>query len=656
MTSKWLFPTQKSGLTDYHSIPTEKALDSKLETFIREVLQNSNDQGLDNDDPVEVHFRFKELTGDDLEEFLDALDWKNELEDHIIGATENEQARDPGLKRFLNEFNEEKLLVLTIEDRNTTGLEGNETDNSQPYGALVKDFGGSEKPDASSGGSHGVGKTVLWAFSGISTVLFCSNPRTVPDFNGETRKSPRLVGRSILPAHAHEDETLSYTNHGWFGLDDEDEVERIGRPRSMWASDDGWKNVVEPLQVGRETDITGTNISVLGFRIPGEEINPDPEKLADDFLTASVKHFWPAMAREELEVYVETPEGEERAADWDDAPGVKPFAKCLNASEATLQDELTEPGSIVKTTVDITVPKENPDLVDDPDGEYETDVDLLIRQLSPEDDRELKEREDDDLSQKRVARMRGANMIVDYVDASNIGGRTKNFVGVLIAGEGRTTDGETVDDADEAVEKFLKRSEPTQHDDWIGSGNDYLKKYYSGTIVKEIEGLSGSRLIGALEDFVDEDIESDADVPPLSELLQIMSGRQNDIEKNGVEPAFSWEKSPSPTFENGRWRFVGEVGPSADDHGDWELEISLVEYDEEGKQAGDVPVSSLSPKTPGVELKSENGDWLIEADSSTDTVEFEGKSERRPNPNFELGEVTLTEVVVSGEIQSGGDE
>lgn len=655
MASKWLFPTQKSGLTDYHSIPTEKALDSKLETFIREVLQNSNDQGLDNDDPVEVHFRFEELTGDDLNEYLDALDWEEELKSHIVGATENEQARDPGLERFLNEFDEERLLVLTIEDRNTTGLEGNETDNSQPYGALVKDFGGSEKPDASSGGSHGVGKTVLWAFSGISTVLFCSNPRSVPDFGGDERTPPRLVGRSILPAHDHEDETLSYTNHGWFGFDDEEEVKRIGRPRSMWASDDGWSDVADPLGVDRDTDATGTNISVVGFRIPGEDINPDPEELADDFLTASVKHFWPAIERGELEVYVETPDGEERGAEWSDAPGVEPFVEAFRKRESDPGQSLEEPGDIAKTTVDITVPAENGDLVDDPDDETETDVDLFVRHLSPSDIVDLENSDDDDLEPKRVARMRGANMIVDYVDVSNVGGRTKDFVGTMVAGEGRTPEGETSSDEDEAVEKFLKRSEPTQHDDWIGSENDYLKKYYTGTIVKEVEGLSGSRLLGELEELVDEEVESGADIPSLSDRIRIMTGRNEDVETNGTRQTLDWEKTPSPTFEDGRWQFSGEVGPSADEHGDWELEIELVEYDEEDNKAGEVPVSSLTVMS-GAPLKKQDDKWVIEADASMDTIEFEGESARRPDPDFEVGEITLTEVVVSGEVQSGGDE
>ncbi|WP_191907521.1 hypothetical protein [Haloarcula sp. CBA1131] len=143
----WKFPDQASGLTDYHSMPTEKALDSELETFVREVLQNANDQGLPNDDPVKVTFEFNRLTGDDLDKYLEALQWTGQadppanLEWHVERAIENEQARDPGLRRFVDSFEGDELLVLTVHDENTTGLVGEEDDSSQPYGALVKDFG-----------------------------------------------------------------------------------------------------------------------------------------------------------------------------------------------------------------------------------------------------------------------------------------------------------------------------------------------------------------------------------------------------------------------------------------------------------------------------------------------------------------------------------
>ena len=71
----WKFPEQKSGITEYHKNPTESALDSTLETFVREVLQNANDQGVSEEDPVKVTFDFTTLTGSDLDDFLETLIW-----------------------------------------------------------------------------------------------------------------------------------------------------------------------------------------------------------------------------------------------------------------------------------------------------------------------------------------------------------------------------------------------------------------------------------------------------------------------------------------------------------------------------------------------------------------------------------------------------
>lgn len=660
-SAKWLFPDQESGLTDYHSIPTEKALDSELETFVREVLQNANDQGLPNDDPVKVTFDFQKLT-DELDTFLNALQWDNQSEDpknlkwHIDQATENEQARDPGLKRFVENFERDELLVLSIHDENTTGLVGNEDDSSDPYGALVKDFGGSEKPESSSGGSHGVGKTVLWAFSSLSTVLFNSNPH---DVTQEGRTPPRLIGRSILPAHDHEDPDRMYTNHGWFGYDDSDDISRLGRPPSLWNDDDGVEDLAEALQVDRITDAPGTTIGVVGFRLPGEDLNPDPNELAADFRHAAVKHFWPAISRGDLEVYVRTPDGETVEASWDDAPGVEPYVKCYRELFDTESDELDGPGSIAKAEVELTVPRENGEVVESPHPEYETEVDLLIRQLNPDDSEVLNRGDDNELTKNRVARLRGAQMIVDYVNKGNIADRGSDFVSVLVCGEAQSPNGQEPTDEQKAVEKFLKRSEPTQHDDWKGSRNDYLKKYYKGTIVREIAALSGDRLEAVLADVVHDEIESGDEVPDMDDVAPIMGGRSTD--GNGGGSAMNWETRPDAWFEDGRWHFHGKGGPDTEDHGEWEVTLQIDRLDGDESTADSIPIESVTPGSAGVTVVRDDTEVKLIISGSVGEVEFEGRSEEIANGTqnvsdaFEIGEITEARLNVSSTIEMSGD-
>lgn len=660
-TTRWKFPDQESGLTDYHSIPTEKALDSELETFVREVLQNANDQGIYDDQPVKVTFEFNRLT-DDLDDFLDALQWDNQSKDsdnlrwHIKRAMENEQARDPGLKRFLEGFEREELLVLSIHDENTTGLVGEEDDSSEPFGALVKDFGGSEKPESSSGGSHGVGKTVLWAFSGISTVLFNSTP---DDYSSEYTP-PRLIGRSILPAHEHEDENKTYTNHGWFGLDSEDDISRLGRPPSVWDDSGTASQLADSLCVGRDTESLGTSIGVVGFRIPGEDTHPDPEELVDDISHAAVKHFWPAIARGDLEVKVQTPDGTERKADWDAAPGVKPFAKCYGELFDVETSELEGPGSVAKTQVRVTVPKENSDVIDSPDPEYDTAGDLLVRQLTPDDKEALESDSDQDLKANRVARLRGAQMIVNYVDKSSLADRGSDFVSVLVCGEAQSPNGETPSDEQKSLEKFLKRSEPTQHDDWQGSKNDYLKKHYDGTIVKEIAALSGERLEQALAEIVHEEIESGEEVPGMDDVATVMDGRSTD--GKGAGSVMQWERGPRTWFEDGRWYFEGEGGPDVDDHGFWDITVELDRLDVDASESDSVPVDSITPLTGGVTVVDAGDGKKLEVPSSIDVVEFEGSSESVTassgdiNEAFEIGDITEVRLDVSASVETGGEE
>lgn len=658
---KWEFPAQKSGITEYHDLPTKEALDSDLETFVREVLQNANDQRLDNDDPVEVTFEFHRLTGDEVDEFLERFRWDGSADEpdnlrwHVEQANRNEKTRDAGLKRFLNRFDGEELLVLTIHDENTTGLVGEENDSSSPYGALVKDFGSSEKPASSSGGSFGLGKTVLWAFSGISSVLFNSEPCDIHDGH----EPPRLVGRSILPSHDHEDGTRTYTNHGWFGLNDDEERERLGRLPSMWQDQGSVEDIADMLRVGRSGRGTGTSIGVVGFRVPGESLSPDTDELAAEFRHAAIKHFWPAIFRGDLNVSVRTPDGEDREATIDDAPGVEPFARAYAKLFDPINSELGQPGDHAKTEVDLTVPEENDDVVDDPDTAFETNVDVILRQLTPADSDALEESEDSDIGPNHVARLRGAQMIVDYVDKGNVAERGKNFAAVMMAGEAQTPDGEEPTDAQLAVEKFVKRSEPTQHDDWIGSKNEYLKKHYSGTTVSEVAALSGTRLEKALAEIVHEKVESGEEVPDMDDIAPIMEGRST--EGIGGGSVMDWEQEPSASFDGDKWQFNGLGGPDQE-HAGWELEMQIDRIDAEESQSDTIPIKRINPKSAGATVQFLRGKVKLTMDPSTDEVGFEGHSEEVLGPGedvseaFEVGDITEVRLDVSAEVETEGEE
>ncbi|MFC7233398.1 hypothetical protein ACFQMM_22305 [Saliphagus sp. GCM10025308] len=75
-------------------ILTKHAFENDVATFVRETLQNANDAlNVDADGPVEVHYRFEKLSGQELERFLAELECEPEddevdLYDHLRAAGE----------------------------------------------------------------------------------------------------------------------------------------------------------------------------------------------------------------------------------------------------------------------------------------------------------------------------------------------------------------------------------------------------------------------------------------------------------------------------------------------------------------------------------------------------------------------------------------
>jgi len=228
--AEWFFFSGGPGAPRYGDDPTKHAVDHNSESFVREVLQNANDQGLSNGDPVEVTFRFVTLTGDEKEEFLETLGWSDGLGERTFEAvadTNNGRRYERVVERVNDPDAELRLLV--VEDRNTTGLTGSWEEDSN-YAALVRDELYSSKQDDTAGGSYGLGKSVLWTFSGASTVVFNSHLA-----HGEREDdSPRLIARSKFPTHQLPEDDTTYQGAGW--LCQPIETDDGPRPESFWEN------------------------------------------------------------------------------------------------------------------------------------------------------------------------------------------------------------------------------------------------------------------------------------------------------------------------------------------------------------------------------------------------------------------------------------
>ena len=329
---RWVFDELPPSGARRGGDPSEHAFRRDLSSLVREVTQNANDQA---EFLPRVTFRLRELTEIALEGYLDAIEWKT-LEPHLQGA-----ARSKGgaaLREFLGRLREHgRLRLLDVEDRNTRGLTGAEAKGESHFRALCKDTLYSHKASASAGGSYGLGKSVLWTFSGISTVVFNSilvdDPR-----EGE---SPRVIGRAELPSHPVPGGRW-YTGAGWLGRPVR-LPKRGERAESIWSNEASERARALLMDRGPMRP-PGTTIQIVGFRDPTRE-EEALETIANRIREASVRYFWPAILGERaMKVFVEV--GAERtAAKVDDHGEVSPFVRCY-LDRANAVDSLDKPGDV----------------------------------------------------------------------------------------------------------------------------------------------------------------------------------------------------------------------------------------------------------------------------------------------------------------------
>lgn len=647
---KWHFRTVPSGVTRYRDIPMNKALDEDLETFVREVLQNANDAGPIEPGPVGVRFRFVPIAGADLADFLKEMGWEGNpgLGDHVDAAAKNEHG--DGLQEYIDFLREqEELLLLVAEDRNTKGLVGGETDRS-PFTALVRDWGDNYKEEKSSGGSHGVGKTVLWAFSGLSTVLFSSSLSK----EEEGQESPRFVGRSLLPTHQLPGDGDDQRDlHGWFGLDDPDGIDDLGRPPSVWGDDAA--EIADDLHLG-VPDESGTRIGVVGFRPPGEMHSTDEDyvgELADEFAHLAARNFWPAIHDGDLVVEIETP-SDEFAVDFDHAPEVKPLVACYDAMFEA-DGELSGPGDVATDQIEFEIPEKSKD------GTPSVDVEATVGVRLPEPGDDEGVPPEDDLT-NAVARLRGAGMVVDYVQKGDAVSSDQPFYSVLACGEAHPN----ASSADEAMEEFLRLAEPTEHDAWEKTST--LKRTYEDGWKKVTDGLRKKRLGNAIQGLVADEPDAGEEVRALDDMFPVMGGREEEDDDGGGggDPDLDWIWGPQLGLSDDgtRWEFSGAVAPSTPDHGDWKVHVELSRVGEDGRRTGPIPLADVECDDcdeDDIEFGEDDEIVTLNVDSETTRVTFEGHS--RPigrgtasDDDLNVGRLTKTRIKTGGTLNAGGDD
>lgn len=437
-----------------------------LETLVREVCQNSCDRRLGND-KARVFFDLLLISGDERERMLEAFDWEG-LRSHIA-AVRGMGGAALTLRAGLDALAAPTLVCLRISDSNTEGLTGDDWDEEGNFRRLcVQNF--STGDETGRGGSFGLGKAVCWMHSRLLTVLFSSR------VSGMEERGLRVFGRSEIPAH--ETDEGAWLDGAYLGHPEE----RDGIPVAVSS----WQ---EPRQASAlfldraGIEGTGTTLLIPGFHEPDREEASDlgirdAEELCHDLTQAAAKWFWPAISWGRLEVQARVFCFGSRSASHvcrAEIDGLwAPFLAA--ARTAPSGSAALAPGD--SAAMDVTGfpiprrvrPAERPDLLHDLG---ESAIRLAVTRVSPA--------ETCLPCRSSIALVRGAGMVVDYVDGNRLadGG---SYCAVALVGSAllhapasEAAEKQALLPAD--VEEYFRAAEPVTHDDWLPTTRRLRESY-----------------------------------------------------------------------------------------------------------------------------------------------------------------------------------
>lgn len=636
-------------------VPYKDTLTFDVPTLGREAVQNVLDANATMAGPAEVVFRIRRLEGDELEQFEECVDWQA-YDEHLERFRDADTSMRVG--DFLDDLRDRRRLdVLVVEDRNTHGLYGGEIEDGTPYNALVRDSKFTEKNDDTSGGSHGVGKFVNYGLSLPSMVLFYSDlagnlldrDLEADDVETQVDESPRLVGRGLLPDFRRQcDDRILDGEEIWFGSYEDDAA--TDRPVSLWGEDA--RETAAQLGLERP-DIPGTSVAIVGFGQPNGRIPPDLDGTAEELKRAVAYFFWPALEMGHLEVGVERPGGEIEevtvdSAVHDYAPEIEPFVETFRQYQEA-DEELGEPGDVARTTIEFQF---------HPKGDSEVDGTANVGVRVPT----AADLEHTDVL-NHVALFRGRGMVVDYLRKDSLASRGQDFHAILATGKARPWPDEDYTEEDEEVDKFLRASEPAEHDEW--DNQPKLQRNYkrSCSPAGTVRAIQGDYLKEALVPLIKTNDENEGDlVPAVSALFDLgVDGPASKDPETGLVDREVIDREFDR--EQRRWVYEAEIGPTLEAHGDWDADLYLRPKGEDNKKAGDVDVANVeilepigSSRVTGTrETKDRsNGSELryghVDGDASYSEATVRVTSEQLPSVNPRTGDIGAVSLGVTGDV------
>jgi hypothetical protein len=391
---------------------------TQTETFLREMLQNSCDQRKQNGKSISFLIDVTHITGKE-KEFLN-LFLKN-----VPGANDILNIREILSKKSVE--------AIIVSDKGTVGLAGPVDASIDSDQANFSGFFfnvGRPSTESSSGGSFGLGRTVLTNASRYSTVLVYSQ------FLEKNKLQSRFMGMAIAGAYSLRGR--KFTGRHWLGIADESNEGSVLPFESSEAID-----IAESLGVrsilGTETGFVAI---VLGNRLiteEGGELERSAQRadLAFRFQQAAYHYGWPHMIKKNGQPSVNFSfkhSGELLPMnDPVQIPVVRDFVACYQAQE--------KPNPLINLK-EIFFTKSVQKIQTGILSWYTTPIDKFDEEL---DEREI-------IGKSSIALIRQANFVVKYLS-------------VIQPSDGLAVRGVFKTNSD--FDSIFRKSEPVAHDDWV---------------------------------------------------------------------------------------------------------------------------------------------------------------------------------------------
>ena len=596
----WIFdPAPPSGSRDGGNA-AEYSFEGQIGTLVREAVQNSLDARAEGETLVDCRFRVCELSGSHLTRFKAGMAWE-QLEDNLSAVPAKRGGR--GIQLALRQIEQTgRLRVLVIEDRCTKGLPSPEfrrnDDEPNSFCALVRDTLYSDKTSDDAGGSYGLGKSLLWAFSGIKTVLFST---TYPGESGSNRH--RMIGRTSLPFHETPDDGAC-TGKGWFGVQDPSSDQRC----AVSIYDEDAQAHAADCMCARDQRDHGLSIVIVGLSEPGEDAKT-LEEIADSIQEAALRSFWPALSRSQLSVSVTVEENDQvtktlRAEPAND-PGYAVAATLLHKFD---QGELQEGATLTKGQsgmrwVEHAIPKR---VTEATHGKLTGKCAVLVRVL-----------DDDEVGgplDEQIVRFRKPGMIVGTRRRRGLVLNAKPYIAVVLAG--LATDAPHAEQA----EWFLRSAEPPEHESWTHKTRAIGENYATGS--KKALGDLTNVIEKAVKELIGHREPTGGRAPQ-----RLLNKLPFGSKEGGVQDQFMSllnSKIEGPDA-SGAWDFAVTCKRRQPDAKPWQVKVVLKNQSDGTAERG-VRIASLSATEESV-AEFNGGSGLIKVSAGVDKIRLRGTTD-----------------------------